>query len=375
MEFICITLLSNVKKSWNGIWDGENDQETTDLAATGNEDSLYTIQQKRLTNKKRRGKPRERKIITNCTICQKEVENKIEKESGVEPPTKKRKLVKWLKNPLQSLSDLKRFEGAALKTRLEEIIASGQLYIEKCCRIFSGDQGSFGSAFLNFSWSKTAVNEAVKDPKKFNGVQSEDLVTTERTKMKNYNFPNCKCGEEEKEKCFHKFRKDEGTTSYNNIGKVVQMAGGKGLNHIGVDFDEYPKDTRGLRAIARHFMAKMLEISAAYFFMTLSLWVRDDDTKKPYMHTVVLQVFTKEKEAVLIDPNEAVHNKDGRTGKWLDDNFRNGTSPRKQLPKFLEELFGIKELHFGAATIMDDNSKRFNGKAEPNELFKQHYAG
>ena len=84
----------------------------------------------------------------------------------------------------------------------------------------------------------------------------------------------------------------------------MQRAGVKGLIHIGVDFDEYPK---------------------VLFYMTLSLCVRDDETKKPYMHTVVLQFFTQEKEAVLIDPNEAMHNK--------------------------------------------DKSKRFNGKEEPKELF------
>ena len=260
----------------------------------------------------------------------------------------------------KTVENLKNLRSEEFHKRLQFAVENNLLYIESCCGNHFKDTENFltdcsRDPSICFSYSHLARQVTVKPvSKSIKGLKAEvrPAETEKWPKEGRHNF-RCICASADREKC----QNFGGTHSFNCLGRFLQEFTDGGLNYTSADLDDL-ESIAGHKVLARSYAIKMKEMDLKYFFLHMTVLIKPNEA-----HTIVGQIFVKEKIAVVIDPDEMrTQFESGKTKScdWLDKPLgEEKIKPKDRIREFVGR-FGIKTVRFGTnGNGLDNNNQLF----------------
>ena len=348
-----------VPKNWNGRPNYEDKQfRSRNGACTGKDGGIYNIH---FNSRK--------ECFASCAACDLTLINdkrrkpkKLQTSIEHEIQTKKNESPKKLpfNRNQKTVESLKNLTCDEFHRRLEFAVENNLLSIESCCgNYFKKTVHSLTDCSpdptICFSYSHLARQVPVKPvSKSIKGLKAEErpAETEKWPKRGTHNF-KCICAKADNEKC----QNFGGTHQFNCLGRFLQKFTDGGLNYISADLDDLDSAS-GHKVLARSYAIKMKEMKQKYFFLHMTLVIKPNEA-----HTIVGQIFVKEKIAVVIDPDEMrvqFESKKTKSCEWLNTPLgEEKIKPKDRIREFIER-FGIKTVRFGTnGNGLDNNNQLF----------------
>ena len=327
-----VTHIEKVCKNWNGKFH-RNKFQNFDIAFSSKHGCGII-------------KQRQNRSHAECLKCKRKLKNKIIK------PKKQQKSQRKNAVPRDNCSKLEQINfGDDFYEQISALVSENRLKIQPCCEVINGDRNYLGDIFASVAWTNAQDNVKIESKKKIKniqGYQSEDMKGPGKKSL----HKNCECPAGEH--CSHY----KGASSLNHIAKVLSKTE-KGINMLALDLDDVD-EVCGFKTICRSLLRFLRKHDQNHFWVVLSIEVRDR-----WNHSIVAQVLMlDEPKVVVIDPNEAVLNRNNMRGDWLSKSRLPKPPCRQVIKNFFHDYLDIDR------TKIEFGSNR-NGKASSPEIFSQ----